>query len=94
MFQMFVFRFKGPVEHLGSIVAWLGQQMSVKYKCGQEEHGGQLWAKPGALKNLEEEIIDLPIYYKTAKDQLKQMAVEGRTAAEAYDFLYGEEPKK
>jgi hypothetical protein len=94
MFQLLVLRFKGPVEHLSSIVTWLGQQMSEKYKAGQQEHGGELWMKPGALRNLEEEIIDLPIYYKTAKDQLKQMALDGRTAEEAYDFLYGQGHKK
>ena len=46
--------------------------------------------KPGAMKNLEEELLDLPVYYKTAKDQLRQMAVEGKSAADAYAFLYGE----
>ena len=53
---------------------------------------GNLWNKPGALANLEEEIMDLPVYYKTAKDQLRQMAIEGRSAAEAYEWLYGELP--
>jgi|TARA_R110000824_G_scaffold401502_1_gene612649 hypothetical protein len=65
--------------------------MTGKYHRGQQEHGGDLWSKPGALKNLEEEITDLGIYYKTAKDQLRQMANEGRTAAEAYQFLYDED---
>ena len=49
--------------------------------------------KPGAMKNLEEELLDLPVYYKTAKDQLRHTANEGKSAAEAYQFLYDEEPK-
>ena len=89
--RLLVFRFASPSEHIGSIVKWLGRVMTGKYHRGQQEHGGDLWSKPGALKNLEEEITDLGIYYKTAKDQLRQMANEGRTAAEAYQFLYDED---
>ena len=40
----------------------------------------------------EEEIMDLPVYYKTAKDQLRQMALEGKSAADAYEWLYGVAP--
>tara|TARA_R110000824_G_scaffold306747_1_gene494263 strand:- start:423 stop:707 length:285 start_codon:yes stop_codon:yes gene_type:complete len=90
MKRLLVFRFQSPSEHIVSIVKWLGGVMAEKYHRGQQEHGGELWTKPGAMKNLEEEILNLPVYYKTAKDQLSQMASEGKSAAEAYAFLYGE----
>ena len=81
-----------PKEHISSILGWLSGVMTGKYHRRQQEQGGNLWKKPGALANLEEEIMDLPVYYKTAKDQLRQMAIEGRSAAEAYEWLYGELP--
>jgi|TARA_R110002020_G_scaffold329842_1_gene545578 hypothetical protein len=81
-----------PTEHISSILGWLKQVMTGKYHRGQQEHGGSLWQKPGALANLEEEIMDLPVYYKTAKDQLRQMALEGKSAADAYEWLYGVAP--
>tara|TARA_R110002020_G_scaffold49894_1_gene141654 strand:+ start:249 stop:533 length:285 start_codon:yes stop_codon:yes gene_type:complete len=90
MKSLLVFRFLSPQEHVASIVTWLRRVMTAKYHRGQQEHGGELWMKAGALKNLEDEILDLPVYYKTAKDQLHQMAAEGKSAAEAYAFLYGE----
>ena len=88
--RLLVFRFQTPTEHVDSIVRWLQRVMTRKYHQGQQEHGGELWMKPGALKNLEEELLALPVDYKTAKDQLRQMAVEGKSAADAYAFLYGE----
>jgi hypothetical protein len=89
--RLLVLRFNNPAEHIQSITRWLSTVLSGKYHRGQEEHGGQLWTKPGALKNLEEEVLDLSVYYKTAKDQLRQMAREGKSAAEAYVFLYDED---
>lgn len=81
-----------PEQHVSKIVAWFRDVMTGKYKRGQEEHGGDLWIKTGALASLEEELIDLPVYYKTAKDQLRQMAKDGKTAEEAFKYLYGENP--
>jgi|TARA_R110002020_G_scaffold58495_6_gene160392 hypothetical protein len=46
---------------------------------------------PGVLSSLEEEVLDLNCYHKTAKDQFRQMAKDGRTAKEAFQFLYQEE---
>ena len=61
-------KIKTPEEHVARIVAWFTDVVTVKYHRGQQEHGGDLWNKPRALANLEEELIDLPVYYKTAKD--------------------------
>ena len=88
---LIVLRFQNPTEHVQSILRWFGDVVTGKYHRGQEEHGGELWAKPGALRNLEEEVLDLSVYYKTAKDQLRQMAREGKSADEAYRFLYDED---
>ena len=81
-----------PEEHVVNITDWFKRVMTGKYYRGQKEHGGNLWSKAGALANLEEEIIDLPVYYKTAKDQLRQMAKDGKSAEEAFVHLYGENP--
>ena len=89
--RLLVLRFNTPSDHIQSITRWLGTVLTGKYHRGQKEHGGQLWTKSGALKNLEEEVIDLAVYYKTARDQLRQMAGEGKSAAEAYKFLYDED---
>jgi|TARA_B100000949_G_scaffold227033_1_gene233010 hypothetical protein len=90
MDHLVVFRFTSPTAHIESILKWLQRAMAEKYHRGQQEHGGELWTKPGAMRNLEDELLDLPVYYKTVKDQLQQMAVEGKSAADAYAFLYGE----
>ena len=81
-----------PEQHVSKIGAWFRDVMTGKYHRGQKEHGGDLWIKTRALASLEEEIIDLPVYYKTAKDQLRQMAKNGMSASEAYEYLYGEKP--
>ena len=64
--------------------------LTTKYRKGQAEHGGELYAKPGALTNLEDEILDLIVYHQTARQQLKVLAQQGATAAEAFECLYGE----
>ena len=76
--RLWIFLFETPADHIESIIKWVRELMMAKYFRGQEEHGGELWAKPGSLKNLEEEITDLVIYYKTSKEQLRQMANEGK----------------
>lgn len=80
-----------PIAHIASILGWLQQALTDKYILGQEEHGGQLWKKPGALKNATEEVLDLVTYQATAKEQLREMAVAGASARDAYEFLYDEE---
>ena len=80
-----------PIAHIASILRWLQQALTDKYILGQEEHGGQLWKKPGALHNATEEVLDLVTYHATAKDQLRQMARDGKSAKDAYEFLYHEE---
>ena len=47
-----------PTQHIESIILWLDRVMTRKYHRGQQEHGGSLWMKPGAMKNLEEELLD------------------------------------
>lgn len=76
-------------EHCQIIVDWVRSAIWAKYEKGYREHGGDLWLKAGVLRDLEDEIIDAAVYYHTAKSQLLRMANEGKTAREAYDFLYG-----
>ena len=82
--------YKSPADHLVGVITWLIKVLKIKYCKGQAEHGGELYTKPGALTNLEDEILDLIVYHQTAKKQLKMLAEDGATAAEAFEFLYGE----
>jgi hypothetical protein len=79
------------LEHIEEIAQWFLGTMRPKYLKGQREHGGHLRHKRGALRNLEEEIIDMPVYFVTAKKQLKEMAEQGKSAQDAYEFLFGDE---
>ena len=82
--------YRTPSDHVAGLLTWLYNVLPRKYRQGQDEHGGELYAKPGALSNLEEEVSDLVVYHKTARDQLAALAREGKTAREAYEFLYNE----
>ena len=42
------------------------------------------------MKNATEEVLDLVTYQATAKDQLRQMAIDGKSAKDAFEFLYSE----
>ena len=81
-----------PETHGEKIILWLARKIRTKYKKGQQENQTKLWMVPGVLSSLEEEVLDLNCYHKTAKDQIRQMAKDGRTAKEAFQFLYQEEP--
>jgi len=81
-----------PTEHLESVLRWLTAETRTKYEQGQAEHGGNLAHKPGVGLMMEEEIIDLNVYFKTQRDQLLKMALDGKTAAQAYAYLYGHWP--
>ena len=78
--------------HCELIVATLSDALRVKYDAGYREHGGNLWEKSGALANLEEKLLDAPTYLYTAREQLRQMAEDGKSAADACRFLFGERP--
>ena len=82
--------YKSPADHLVGVIDWVVKVIQIKYCKGQAEHGGELYTKPGALTNLEDEILDLIVYHQTARQQLKVLAEDGATAAEAFEFLYGE----
>ena len=43
-----------------------------KYVSGQNEHGGNLWEKPGLLEMMEEEVIDQWFYLQALKQQRKE----------------------
>ena len=55
--------------HLARIKARLVADIDAKYRLGQEEHGGRLWEKPGALENAYAEALDLAVYLLTALEQ-------------------------
>ena len=57
-------------QHLDAIVTDLTRDLRAKYEKGQQEHGGNLWEKPGMLDHAIEEVIDLCVYLYTLKAQL------------------------
>lgn len=58
--------------HLESINNAITKRISAKYRRGQAEHGGDLWARP-ALRDMVDEITDLNAYFITMEQQFQQM---------------------
>lgn len=57
-------------EHMNRIVELFTEQMTVKYKKGVKEHGGNLWEKGDIIDFAIDEAIDQVVYLLTLKDQL------------------------
>ena len=57
------------VAHVQRILARLNADLTAKYEVGQQEHGGNLWEKPGMLTRAIEEAIDLVVYLYTLQEQ-------------------------
>lgn len=72
-------------NHLNRIINWFSDLVRPKYLRGQQEHGGNLWIKPGMLRNIKEEVTDLAVYVQTLEEQLEERYPE------AYSFFTGEE---
>lgn len=60
-------------RHLQRIKDAYTQRVDTKYREGQQERGGNLFSKAGMANMLEDEIIDLPVYFFTLRDQLKDV---------------------
>lgn len=56
-------------NHLLEIKAEFLHQVDKKYRKGQEEHGGNLWKKPGVLEMLMDECVDFFVYAYVLKQQ-------------------------
>ncbi len=55
--------------HLQRILRNVNADLAAKYQLGQEEHGGDLWEKPGLLEAAIAETLDLCVYLYTCKEQ-------------------------
>lgn len=55
--------------HLARILDNFSADARAKYEAGQQEHGGNLWEKPGMIENAIAEAIDQVIYLYTLKEQ-------------------------
>ena len=55
--------------HLQRIKDRFTADLDAKYRAGQEEHGGELWLKPGMLEHAYAEVLDLAVYILTAMEQ-------------------------
>ena len=56
--------------HLAEIKARFVRDLDAKYRKGQQEHGGNLWLKPGLVDMALEEVLDLAVYLYTLRDIL------------------------
>jgi hypothetical protein len=60
-----------PKQHATQIANNFKKDYIPKYMKGQEEHGGQLWLKPGMLQRLREETLDFVSYSDVLKQQIE-----------------------
>jgi len=63
--------------HLERIITMVADDLQTKYRAGQQEHGGDIWLKPGMLDHAIEEVLDLIVYLYTLRDQLRHAAEQG-----------------
>jgi hypothetical protein len=66
--------------HLQRIISAVTSEIDAKYRKGQEEHGGNLWLKPGMLDNAIEEVLDLCVYLFTLREQLARTTTPPKPA--------------
>ena len=65
--------------HLNGLVAQIDADIRAKYEAGQQEHGGNLWEKPGMLEAAIAEVLDLAVYLYTLREQRDRRArITGR----------------
>ena len=55
--------------HLDRIISRLNADLRAKYEAGQQQHGGNLWEKPGMLEQAYAEVLDLATYLLTLMEQ-------------------------
>lgn len=59
--------------HLAAVKSAFCVAVDSKYRKGQQEHGGNLWTKPGMFPMLREETIDFIVYAHTLEQQLRDV---------------------
>ena len=71
--------------HLKDIKSWITESIDIKYRKGQEEHGGNLWDRD-TTADLSFEIVDAVTYFycvlrkmRQLEGQLRALATENRT---------------
>ena len=62
-------------QHLANIKEDFLREVDKKYRAGQEQHGGDLWAKKDLIDKALEEIIDLYVYMVTLKTQIENKTI-------------------
>ena len=63
------FMTKKQTQHLKRIQNSFVKEVGKKYLKGQQEHGGNLFEKPGMLDMAIEEVLDLAVYLYTLREQ-------------------------
>lgn len=73
-------------EHLLRIIKSFNQRVVPKYRRGQAEHGGHLWAKHDLLDQAIDEAIDMLVYLLTMKEQ-QEAQLEAQIAVSAASVI-------
>lgn len=83
--------YPSPEHHLQAVIADFEKNVTEKYKAGQKEHGGQLWTKPGMIKNLKDELLDAYVYLCTLEAQINDMGAKFGALEESVDNQSGQD---
>lgn len=66
-------------RHLSAVLDSAHALIDQKFRAGQEAHGGNLWEKPGMLRNALEENADQVVYLFTLEGQMSALALALRS---------------
>lgn len=58
-------------QHLEDVEDRFCLRLDEKYRAGQLEHGGNVWAKPGIMRQMTNEVLDLTVYRDVMEQQLR-----------------------
>ena len=60
-------------QHLEDVEDRFCLRLDDKYRAGQAEHGGNVWAKPGMLRQIQNEQTDQVVYLDVLEHQLRNV---------------------
>ncbi len=60
-------------RHLEDVQDRVVVELSIKYPEGQETHGGNIWAKPGMMRQMRNEVLDQVVYSDVLEQQLREI---------------------
>ncbi len=82
---------KEQTLHAASCLDLFNEEAALKYSMGQKEHGGNMWEKPGMLRNAYMECIDFMFYTSVIGQQVDaaKEALENGDMMTCWEILEG-----